>query len=101
MLHIRPFWNRSNVQQHLQITDFQIVEKESAPRRRFVKKALSPTPSTVPSERVLRTTICYQMFVRLPFGSICFGEIEKLIENKYNSEIHSLQTIGNNHLSVK
>ena len=34
------FWDRSNVQQHLQTVDFQSVERLSIPRSKFVKMAL-------------------------------------------------------------
>lgn len=34
------FCDRSNVQQYLQVADFQSVEKQSAPRSKFVKVVL-------------------------------------------------------------
>lgn len=53
------FCYRANVQFHLQTSDFQVFEKASAPRSKFVEEYTQPGPCAVPSEHDLKTTVCY------------------------------------------
>lgn len=53
------------MQQVLQVVDFHLFEKLSAPRSKFVQtECIQPAPCAVPSERGLSIAACYSVNVR-------------------------------------